>query len=105
MTGLGDSWRGRQQWKQQSSVRAKRALRETCTAYAGGIDPGEPFWQRKYYNFNLYSEKKVREKVEYMHLNPVRAGVVEQPVLLGPRKKGTDTSALRLCQSLCFARR
>ena len=67
------------QWKQQSSVRAKRALRESCTAYAGEIDPGEPFWQRKYYDFNLYSEKKLREKVEYMHLNPVRAGLVEEP--------------------------
>ena len=68
------------QWKQQSSVRAKRALREkTCTAYAGEIAQGDPFWQRKYYDFNLHSEKKVREKVEYMHLNPGRAGLVEDP--------------------------
>ena len=67
------------QWKQQSSVRAKRALRESCPAYAGEINPADPFWQRKYYDFNLYSDKKLREKVEYMHLNPVRAGLVDDP--------------------------
>ncbi len=27
---------------------------------------------------NLYSEKKAVEKLQYMHLNPVRAGLVEK---------------------------
>ena len=38
----------------------------------------EPFWQPKYYPFDLYSAKKALEKLNYMHLNPVRAGFVEQ---------------------------
>ena len=30
-----------------------------------------------YYAFNLFTVKKAEEKLEYMHLNPVRAGLVE----------------------------
>ena len=32
----------------------------------------------KYYPFNLYTEKKALEKLDYMHKNPVTAGLVEQ---------------------------
>ncbi len=46
--------------------------------YWKSIDPKEPFWQPKYYPFNLYTEKKAREKLDYMHLNPVRAGLVKK---------------------------
>jgi putative transposase len=34
------------------------------------------FWQRRYYDFNLYSEKKLREKLDYVHMNPVRERLV-----------------------------
>jgi putative transposase len=37
------------------------------------------FWQRRYYDFNVWSEKKFVEKVRYIHRNPVRRGLVEQP--------------------------
>jgi putative transposase len=37
------------------------------------------FWQRRYYDFNVYSEKKLREKLDYMHLNPVREKLVAHP--------------------------
>src|SRR6266446_697520 len=29
------------------------------------------FWQRRFYDFNVWSAKKVKEKLEYMHANPV----------------------------------
>jgi len=29
------------------------------------------FWQRRFYDFNVYSAGKLREKLEYMHANPV----------------------------------
>ncbi len=29
------------------------------------------FWQKRFYDFNVYSAAKRREKVEYMHRNPV----------------------------------
>jgi putative transposase len=63
-------------WKQTTSLRLKRVLRGVAPNYAGKFAIGEPFWQPKYYPFNLYSAGKAREKLEYMHLNPVRAGLV-----------------------------
>ena len=32
----------------------------------------EPFWQERYYDFNVWSERKFREKLRYLHRNPVR---------------------------------
>jgi len=38
-----------------------------------------PFWQRRFYDFNVWSAKKVREKLQYMHDNPVGRKLVEHP--------------------------
>ena len=40
---------------------------------------GEPFWQRRYYDFNVWSTEKLGEKLDYMHNNPLRRGLVERP--------------------------
>ncbi len=40
---------------------------------------GDRFWQRRYYDFNVWSDEKFAEKVNYIHANPVRRGLVEQP--------------------------
>lgn len=37
------------------------------------------FWQRRYYDFNVWSEEKRVEKLRYMHRNPVVRGLVEKP--------------------------
>ncbi len=37
------------------------------------------FWQPRFYDFNVYSSHKVREKLEYMHANPVKRGLVKNP--------------------------
>jgi len=37
------------------------------------------FWQRRFYDFNIWSEKKLREKLEYIHANPVRRKLVLHP--------------------------
>jgi putative transposase len=37
------------------------------------------FWQRRYYDFNIYSRKKLWEKLEYMHANPVEERLVQHP--------------------------
>ena len=39
------------------------------------------FWQRRYYDFNVYSNRKASEKLHYMHWNPVRRGLVTSPEL------------------------
>ena len=37
------------------------------------------FWQRRFYDFNVWSSKKVKEKLEYMHRNPVQRKLVIHP--------------------------
>ena len=36
-------------------------------------------WQRRFVPFNVYTEKKRIEKLDYMHHNPVKRGLVSQP--------------------------
>jgi putative transposase len=36
-----------------------------------------PFWQARYYDFNVFTEGKRIGKLEYMHANPIRRGLVE----------------------------
>ena len=37
------------------------------------------FWQRRYYDFNVWSEAKRIEKLKYIHRNPVTRGLVAKP--------------------------
>ena len=37
------------------------------------------FWQRRFYDFNVWSAKKLKEKLEYMHANPVQRKLVQHP--------------------------
>ena len=37
------------------------------------------FWQRRFYDFNLWSQQKEVEKLKYMHRNPVVRGLVTSP--------------------------
>ena len=37
------------------------------------------FWQARFYDFNVYTSGKRKEKLNYMHANPVVRGLVEHP--------------------------
>jgi len=37
------------------------------------------FWQRRYYDFNVSSHEKYVEKLQYIHRNPVKRGLVAKP--------------------------
>jgi len=39
------------------------------------------FWQHRFYDFNEWSERKKNEKLHYMHMNPVKRGLVAEPKL------------------------
>jgi putative transposase len=39
----------------------------------------KPFWQRRYYDFNVYTTGKRAEKLGYMHRNPVARGLANAP--------------------------
>ena len=66
-------------WKQRSSFEIKQFFRGAMPLYTGAFDLKEPVWQPRYYDFNVFSDKKLVEKLEYMHSNPVRAGLVHVP--------------------------
>jgi REP element-mobilizing transposase RayT len=36
-------------------------------------------WNRRFHPFNVYTEEKRREKLNYMHHNPVKRGLVSSP--------------------------
>lgn len=69
-----------QGWKRRSSYEIHRWYQASPAQYLQSTNSGDPFWQPKYYSFEIYSEAKLIEKLTYMHLNPVRAGLVEQAV-------------------------
>jgi putative transposase len=37
------------------------------------------FWQARYYDFNVYTARKRVEKLQYIHRNPVKRRLVDQP--------------------------
>ncbi|MFI5421411.1 MAG: REP-associated tyrosine transposase [Nitrososphaerales archaeon] len=42
-------------------------------------DSSPHFWQRRFYDFNVWSDKKKVEKLEFMHRNSVTRGLVRDP--------------------------
>jgi REP-associated tyrosine transposase len=41
--------------------------------------PRTPFWQARFYDFNVFTTNKRVEKLRYMHRNPVKRGLVNSP--------------------------
>ncbi len=67
-------------WKRRSSYEIHRWYEQACARYLQYVKPGDPFWERRYYSFEIESKGKLLEKLTYMHLNPVRAGLVGSAV-------------------------
>jgi putative transposase len=65
-------------WKRKSSFHIRAWYRRGEARYFEGFGEGDRFWQPKYYPFEIYSRFKLEEKLQYMHDNPVRAGLVHQ---------------------------
>jgi len=39
----------------------------------------DPVWQKRFYDFNVWTERKRIEKLRYMHRNPVKRGLALEP--------------------------
>lgn len=65
-------------WKKLTSKQVAMTYARDFPNYWAKLDEREYVWQVRYYDFNIYSEKKMHEKLEYMHNNPVRAGLVKE---------------------------
>jgi putative transposase len=67
------------QWKQRTSVEIKKLMKNDLPNYLTQFDVRDPVWQPRYYSFNIFSAKKLKEKIDYIHENSVRAGLVDHP--------------------------
>ena len=69
--------------KQRVSRRLRRRKRNAAgqfrLAFAGVDDSLRRFWQRRFYDFNVWSLKKRVEKLHYMHMNPLKRKLVDHP--------------------------
>ena len=58
---------------------AVQILKQHVAKAALGKSPDRQFWQPRFYDFNVWTEKKRIEKLRYMHHNPVTRGLVAKP--------------------------
>lgn len=63
----------REIWRHRRSLGSR-----PLDAWATGVG-AKPFWKTRGYDFNVVEEMKVVEKLDYMHRNPIRRGLVERP--------------------------
>jgi putative transposase len=52
---------------------------KTRVGHANCLGTLRRFWQSRFYDFNVYSHEKKKEKLDYMHANPVTRGLVQHP--------------------------
>ncbi len=61
-------------------LNAKRKVWATQTAFWEPVQ----IWQKRFYDFNVWSERKRIEKLRYIHRNPVKRGLVPAPSEIRP---------------------
>jgi putative transposase len=59
--------------------RVARHARSELSRLGAVVLEEEHFWQRRFYDFNVWSAAKHAEKVHYIHQNPVRRRLVASP--------------------------
>ena len=66
--------------KERFSRRVNRRQGQTAVAQSAlWQHVREPVWQKRFYDFNVWSARKQVEKLRYMHRNPVKRGLVARP--------------------------
>jgi putative transposase len=65
--------------KRLRRTKRKEAAAQRTFLFEGRAAALPQFWQRRFYDFNVWSTAKRREKLEYMHRNPVARKLVADP--------------------------
>jgi putative transposase len=68
------------EWKRYSSRLIRQWYDGQQMRYFEQAPIGVRFWQPKYHSFEIYERQKLQEKLDYMHLNPVRAALVDRAI-------------------------
>ena len=66
------------EWKRTSSHGICDWFRKHRPQYFSASEMEGNVWQPKYYPFEIFTQKKLQEKVSYMHENPVKRGLVKR---------------------------
>jgi putative transposase len=56
-----------------------QVLKQKVSLELGDRQESGKFWQRRFYDFNVLGSEKFEEKLQYMHENPIRRGLVSNP--------------------------
>jgi putative transposase len=59
--------------------RSRKTTETWGTPSVGGSKKSNRFWQARFYDFNVWTEKKRIEKLRYIHRNPVARELVASP--------------------------
>ncbi|MGC2473951.1 MAG: transposase [Candidatus Sulfotelmatobacter sp.] len=65
--------------KQRFARRVLRRKRRSSAQLKLWTEEQPHVWQSRFYDFNVWSERKRVEKLRYMHRNPVKRGLVLEP--------------------------
>jgi REP element-mobilizing transposase RayT len=57
----------------------KKFLHRTLAQTSRRLQPGGGFWKERPHTIPIYSAKVLREKVDYLHRNPLRKNLAENP--------------------------
>jgi len=81
--GQGNPSKALQVVKQRVSRSLRRRTnyptRQMVLPFDSEMEVAQAFWQRRFYDFNVWSDKKLKEKLHYMHRNPVERKLVQHP--------------------------
>jgi putative transposase len=59
--------------------RSRKTSETWGTPISGTFKKSSHFWQARFYDFNVWTEKRRIEKLRYIHRNPVARGLVDRP--------------------------
>jgi putative transposase len=68
------------EWKRHSSRLIRDWYCRQQLHYFEDFEVGIRFWQPKYHAFEIWERAKIEEKLDYIHSNPVHAGLVAKAV-------------------------
>ena len=57
----------------------RASSRQLSLNFGDALTEDRRFWQRRFYDFNVWSPAKKKEKLHYMHANPVKERLVQHP--------------------------
>lgn len=82
LVGLSDVAKLSRYVQSLKSLSSRRVKEINLGAYRRRLIPKSHFhlWKRRFDDLVIYSEKQLNIKLEYMHNNPVRDGLVDDPI-------------------------